>query len=642
MTTQKQDVGKEEVTSLISRSWQRCDRFMQRETWQPPHQAQGLTFASICRRKTALLTIGQAALEDAWEYMDNRPCALLILDESACILSCCGDAQTQAKLEALGFRAGSYCAESIIGSCALSLASLLGQPVKTSGIQHFKQALHPWSFSSTPIFDNHGRLSGSISLCCLNEYQASSDLSLTLAVAREVGNSLITDSLLAESNRHLNQMYGLLESMDDGVMAWNEQGVLQFLNIQAATFLHLDVQVSQGKIFSELVTLPPLLRRAIKHARGLNHTEVTFESQHQFIDAVITLKPIVEEQGISFIMLLHPVEQMRQLMTSQLGKVSHTFEQIAADDQESRRLVHFGRQAARGSFPVLLCGEEGVGKELLSQAIHNESECADGPYIAVNCQLYADSALGQDFMGNAPTDEAKGRLSRLELANGGTLFLDKIEYLAPELQSALLQVIKQGVLTRLDARRLIPVNVKVIATTTVDLSALVEQNRFSRQLYYALHSFEIAIPPLRARRSSIPSLVYNRLRSLEKRFTSKLTVDDDALAQLVAYSWPGNDFELNSVIENIAISSENGRIRLSHLPEYLFSERPLGDNPSSLLPASFTFSSIEKEAIIHAARVTSGRVWEMSRLLNIGRTTLWRKMKQHDIDASQFKRHSQE
>ena len=196
-------------------------------------------------------------------------------------------------------------------------------------------------------------------------------------------------------------------------------------------------------------------------------------------------------------------------------------------------------------------------------------------------------------------------------------------------------------LTRLDARRLIPVDVKVIATTTVDLANLVEQNRFSRQLYYALHSFEIVIPPLRARRNSIPSLVHNRLKSLEKRFSSRLKVDDDALAQLVAYSWPGNDFELNSVIENIAISSDNGHIRLSNLPEYLFSERPGGDSTSSLLPASLTFSAIEKEAIIHAARVTSGRVQEMSQLLNIGRTTLWRKMKQYDIDASQFKRKHQ-
>lgn len=353
MTVQTQDTGKA-VSSVIAQSWHRCSKFMQRETWQTPHQAQGLTFDSICRRKTALLTIGQAALEDAWEFMDGRPCALFILDESACILSRCGEPQTLAQLAALGFRDGSYCAESIIGTCALSLAAMQGQPINTAGDRHFKQALQPWSFCSTPVFDNHGRLFGSISLCCLVEHQSSADLSLTLAIAREVGNSLLTDSLLAESNRHLNQMYGLLESMDDGVMAWNEQGVLQFLNVQAARLLHLDAQASQGKNIADLVTLPALLRRAIKHARGLNHVEVTFESQHQFVDAVITLKPIVEAQGNSFILLLHPVEQMRQLMTSQLGKVSHTFEQMSPDDPETRRLIHFGRQAARGGFPVLL------------------------------------------------------------------------------------------------------------------------------------------------------------------------------------------------------------------------------------------------------------------------------------------------
>ncbi|ECM1937845.1 sigma-54-dependent Fis family transcriptional regulator, partial [Salmonella enterica subsp. enterica serovar Tennessee] len=95
MTVQTQETGKV-VSSVIAQSWHRCSKFMQRETWQTPHQAQGLTFDSICRRKTALLTIGQAALEDAWEFMDGRPCALFILDESACILSRCGEPQTLA------------------------------------------------------------------------------------------------------------------------------------------------------------------------------------------------------------------------------------------------------------------------------------------------------------------------------------------------------------------------------------------------------------------------------------------------------------------------------------------------------------------------------------------------------------------
>lgn len=636
MATQHQ-TGDNAVSGILDTSWQRCSTMMQREPWIVPHQAQGLTFDSICRRKTALLALGQAALEDAWEYMSPRGCGLFILDESACILSRCGDPLTLQQLGELGFINGAYCAESLIGTCALSLASALGQPIQTSGEQHFKRRLSGWSFFSTPIFDNHGRQSGSIALCCPVGQEAASDLPLTLAIAREVGNSLLTDNLLTESNRHLNQLYGLLEGMVDGVMAWNEQGTLQFLNAQAARLLHLDAQSSQGKNITDLVTLPAVLQRAIRQMRQLNHVEVTFESQHQFVDAVITLKPIIEAQGASFILLLHPVEQMRQLVTSQLGKVSHTFAQMPGDDPATRRLLHFGRQAARGRFPVLLCGEEGVGKEQLSQAIHNESERAECPYIAVNCQLYADTVLGQ---GDTNGTSEGGRLSRLELANGGTLFLEKIEYLEPELQSALLQVIKQGVLTRLDARRLIPVDVKVIASTTLDLALLVEQNRFSRQLYYALHAFEITIPPLRMRRNSIPALVRNTLARLEKRFSTRLKIEDDAMAQLVDCAWPGNDFELLSVIENIAMSCDNGHIRLSDLPEHLFTER--FEEGGMRLPTQLTFAGIEKDAIIHAAKVTGGRVQEMSSVLNIGRTTLWRKLKQYNIDVCQFKRRRQD
>lgn len=142
MTTQNEHV-EQALTSFIDQSWHRCGKMMKREFWSTPHQAKGLTFQSICRRKTALLTIGQAALEDAWEYMDGRPCALFILDESACVLTRCGHPDTLEALDSLGFMAGSYCAESIIGTCSLSLASMIGQPVKTLGDQHLKQALFP-------------------------------------------------------------------------------------------------------------------------------------------------------------------------------------------------------------------------------------------------------------------------------------------------------------------------------------------------------------------------------------------------------------------------------------------------------------------------------------------------------------------
>lgn len=166
------------------------------------------------------------------EYMAPRECALFILDETACILSRNGDPQTLQQLSALGFNDGTYCAEGIIGTCALSLAAISGQAVKTMADQHFKQVLWNWAFCATPLFDSKGRLTGTIALACPVEQTTAADLPLTLAIAREVGNLLLTDSLLAETNRHLNQLNALLESMDDGVISWDEQGNLQFINAQ--------------------------------------------------------------------------------------------------------------------------------------------------------------------------------------------------------------------------------------------------------------------------------------------------------------------------------------------------------------------------------------------------------------------------
>ncbi|ENZ0267284.1 helix-turn-helix domain-containing protein, partial [Escherichia coli] len=123
-----------------------------------------------------------------------------------------------------------------------------------------------------------------------------------------------------------------------------------------------------------------------------------------------------------------------------------------------------------------------------------------------------------------------------------------------------------------------------------------------------------------------------------KRFSTRLKIDDDALARLVSCAWPRNDFELYSVIENLALSSDNGRIRVSDLPEHLFTEQATDDVSATRLSTSLSFAEVEKEAIINAAQVTGGRIQEMSALLGIGRTTLWRKMKQHGIDAGQFKR----
>ncbi|WP_268602325.1 sigma 54-interacting transcriptional regulator, partial [Escherichia coli] len=134
----------------------------------------------------------------------------------------------------------------------------------------------------------------------------------------------------------------------------------------------------------------------------------------------------------------HPLERLRQYVSSQLGRVSHSFEQMPSASLEMRRLIRYGQQAAKGQHPILLRGEEGVGKELLSQAIHNAGERAAGPYIALNCQLLPQAQGLRELLGSDASEEEAGQLSKFELANGGTLYLEQIEYLPAEMQSALL------------------------------------------------------------------------------------------------------------------------------------------------------------------------------------------------------------
>lgn len=621
----------------IYQSWVRCQKLMQPMPWKMPHRAAGATLRSICQRKNDLLVLGQAALEDAYEYMESRPCVLQILDESGCLLWQCGHVKTRTALAALGFDIGSYWAEGHIGTNAPALAMRDGNPVQVHGDEHFKQALRAWHCSATPVYDNSGRQRAVIVIASLAADYAVSDLPLTLAIAREIGNSLHTDALLSETNRHLNELYALLDGVEDGVLAWDHNGCLQYLNHRAAGMLLLDEQNSLGRPLPSLLTLPSLLQHAIQQRLPLNHVEMTFESRKQFIATLLTLKPVPDGEHCGFIALLHPLDQLRRLVNHQLGKVSQTFEQMPAGSLDMRRLLRYGRQAARGQHPILLQGEEGVGKELLAQAIHNASERANSSYIAINCQTLVEGQFAKELLGSDATETDAGLPSKFELANGGTLYLEQIEYLPPEMQSVLLQIIKTGVIMRQNSSRIIPVDVRIIAATGANLPLLVKQGRFRRQLFYTLQSFELQIPPLRQRQSDIPLLVTHHLNILGQHFHCRYQIDEAVLLQLRDYPWPGNDQELKGVVERAAMICQHNHIRMADLPEHLMTEKLTVEPESPLLTPVMSLEDAERQAIIRAAHAAQGKPHDMARMLGIGRTTLWRKLKQYQLEMEQFK-----
>lgn len=174
--------------------------------------------------------------------------------------------------------------------------------------------------------------------------------------------------------------------------------------------------------------------------------------------------------------------------------------------------------------------------------------------------------MAREFLGGDASEGESGQPSKFELANGGTLYLEQVEYLSLEMQSTLLQIVKTGMVMRVNSNRVIPVDVRIITATGADLPLLVKQGHFRRQLFYTLQSFELHIPPLRQRQQDIPLLVQHALASFGQHFHCQYQPDESVIRQLCQYSWPGNDQELKSVIERTAMAFRNNIININDLP----------------------------------------------------------------------------
>lgn len=606
-------------------SWRRCHHQMSPSPWLAPHKARGQTLQSILQRKRDLLVTSEMALEDLYEYMEGRHCALLLTDESGCLLTRVGHPHTLAELTALGLEQGAFFSEGRMGSNAVNLAGQEGMPITLRGQEHFKEALHNWAGAACPVFNPQGRLVAILSLYCPLAEANRSDLALTLAASRELANLLQVDGLMQESHRHLSELYALLEGMDDGVLAWDHQGRLHYLNQLAAERLRLDPKRVLGQPLAQHLRLPQRMLQAMEQGESLSHVDLILEREGQLIPVLLSLKSIATAQGSHFIALLHPVERLDELWQR---RQSLRPAALVADSRPMRQTLRLARQAAHGHGPILLRGEQGVGKGMLASFIHQESALADGPFVAVDCQAVPGERLESLLMG---CDEAGlERAGMIEQAHGGTLLLEQVEALTPALQGALLQLLKSGRLQRFDSPRVLAPRIRLIATSSGDLEQAVAAGQFGRQLLYALQAFELHLPALRERTADLPGLINHQL----EQSGQPLTLSAAARDLLLAYPWPGNLDELHAVIEQAWLRADGDSILPEHLPQTL--QHAAVRAPSSSTPPP-TLAEQERRALLEAARRCHGQVQLMANELGISRTTLWRRLKLLGVDPASYR-----
>jgi PAS domain S-box-containing protein len=321
---------------------------------------------------------------------------------------------------------------------------------------------------------------------------------------------------------------------------------------------------------------------------------------------------------------------------------SKPFADIVGVSPRMQEIIHSLPVIAASDSNVLIQGESGTGKELVARAIHLHSSRRKGPFVAVNCSAIPDTLIESELFGHergAFTGAVSSKPGRFELAKGGTLLLDEIGDLKPELQVKLLRVLEGKSFMRVGGTRRLALEARLVAATNVDLKEAMRQGRFRDDLYYRLFTVPLYLPPLRDKREDIPILVKYFLEKLNRKFNKKVRgVDPKVMKILCRHAWPGNVRELEHVLEYCFVFAKGPLITQRHLPRLESAwggrelELPMGDKDVSPLQA------LEKQTILLALEKTQGSKQEAARLLKISRSKLWRKMRLYQISEEDFKK----
>jgi len=331
---------------------------------------------------------------------------------------------------------------------------------------------------------------------------------------------------------------------------------------------------------------------------------------------------------------MHEVDllQENRLLREQINQGLPGFGKLIGLSPKMQRVYKMIEKVAGHEHPVLVLGESGTGKELVARSLHVLGRRKDGPFVPVDCSSLVPTLIESELFGyvkGAFTGAVQSKQGLLEAANGGTLFLDEIGDMPTDLQARLLRSLQEREVKPVGSTERRRIDVRIVAATNRDLESAIRSGAFRQDLYFRLNVVQIKLPPLRDRKTDIPLLVAAFLEKYSPNDGPVRTISADTMQRLMAHDWPGNVRELENAIERAIAMSSGPLIHVADLPSNLqiqTSER--SPQRDELLP----LEELERRAILRTLRETNGDKLAASRLLGIGKTTLYRKLKQYKLD----------
>jgi transcriptional regulator with PAS, ATPase and Fis domain len=311
----------------------------------------------------------------------------------------------------------------------------------------------------------------------------------------------------------------------------------------------------------------------------------------------------------------------------------YRFDSIIGSSENIREVLDSAGRVAASDATVLITGERGTGKELLAKGIHFNGSRAKGPFIAVNCAAIPEQLIESELFGHvkgAFTGAGRDKEGKFELADGGTILLDEIGELRIDLQAKILRVLQERTVDRLGDTKSISVDVRVIASTNLDIEQAIRDGRFREDLYDRINVVGLRMPPLRERKEDIPMLVQYFLKKFNKN--TLVGIEQEAMNVLLSYGWPGNVRELESVIERASVLRRGSLVTHADLPEKLKKEKTSVENILLNLPEEgIALEELEKSLIVKALEKNKGNQTRAAEYLGITRPTLIYRMEKFGL-----------
>ena len=421
----------------------------------------------------------------------------------------------------------------------------------------------------------------------------------------------------------------LVNASSDGMLSIDMDGIITLINPAGMKILGIEKNVV-GKHITEGVDFEPTILHVLKTRKGYVDREYRLESKKgtvHFMKTAIILKDHNGEM-VGVLDIFRNINEIKSMVNQMVGaQAKYTISNIIGSSVQIKGIRKMIKLAGSNNSPVLIYGENGTGKDIIAQAVHNCSDRSQEPYIAVNCLSIPRNLIEGELFGyeeGSFTNNTGGRPGKIEMAHGGTLFLNNITFIPLDLQSKIIKVIKQKSVIRIGGFKEIPVDVRIISSSHVNITEMVKEKNFSEELYQIISNIAINTSPLRDRHEDIDIISYHTLNQYNMIYGTNKRFSPDVMELLHKWVWPGNVRELENAVEYAYSNAVGDEI----LPENLLIKITKTFNREKYL---MTLKEAEEEAVRKALKHTNGNVTQAAKILGVGRNTLYGKIKEYNI-----------